>query len=325
MNNSPPCMSTNGRISAEMSRLGPAAVPFFFMISGFFLASHFGENGWWKREVRKRVSFLVIPYLFLAVIFLLFQAFWNGFHSWTRGGGFTIPLLRGLAWPKWISALGLDVMRRPQLGVLWYVRCLLFFVLVSPAVFRFVRRIRFPRLLLAFLIVLAYTTAFDQHIPGNDPSGFFIYGLSLEGLWYFSLGSLLRFRPMIVPIHAQWVAISVAAVFLAVLSLGLVSDFSRPVSLVVLSTPFVLFSLWTFTPVSAWPTALVSCAFPIYLMHTFFNCMVAWSATHFCGIVSKVPGLSFTLVSLCSIFAALTIRRFAARIGSVLFGGRLTK
>ena len=32
------------------------AVPFFFVVSGFFLAAHFDEDGWWVRETR-RISF----------------------------------------------------------------------------------------------------------------------------------------------------------------------------------------------------------------------------------------------------------------------------
>lgn len=38
------------------------AVPFFFVVSGYFLARHIGEDGWYKQELRKRVASLLIPY-----------------------------------------------------------------------------------------------------------------------------------------------------------------------------------------------------------------------------------------------------------------------
>ena len=37
------------------------AVPAFFMISGFLLARHCGEEGWYCREVCKRVKTLLVP------------------------------------------------------------------------------------------------------------------------------------------------------------------------------------------------------------------------------------------------------------------------
>ena len=43
--------------------LGKIAVPFFFLASGYFLAGHLDEDGWYGRKVKKRVFSLVIPLL----------------------------------------------------------------------------------------------------------------------------------------------------------------------------------------------------------------------------------------------------------------------
>lgn len=307
-----------GRISHFV--LGPASVPFFFAISGFMLAGHFGERGWWKREIRKRFFSLLIPYLAWAVIFLLFQTIWDGVHSWVRGQPFSESLFRGLCPSQWPYALGVDLSKRPQFGVLWYIRCLMVFVLLSPCIFWFIMRIQFLGLFLAFPVVLAYATATKLHLPGLDPSGFFIYGISLEGLWYFSLGSLLRIQPIRISTSIQWMTLTVAGFFIAVHTLDLASK--APINSIVLSTPFVLLGLWICTPSTAWPPNLVMCAFPIYLLHTFFNYVVAWVTTRLNGIIQPFPGQSFMLVSACSISSALTIHHFTPRLGTILFGGR---
>ena len=39
------------------------AVPFFFMVSGYFPARHFDETGWWIRETGMRMQSLPVPYL----------------------------------------------------------------------------------------------------------------------------------------------------------------------------------------------------------------------------------------------------------------------
>ena len=300
--------------------LGPAAVPFFFAVSGFFLAGHFRDRCWWKQEIRKRIRSLVVPYFVWAILFLLFQASWDGFHAWSRGEPFNDTFFRGLYPSRWLSALGVDITRRPQLGVLWYMRCLMFFVVLSPWVFRGIQRIHPFGVILAFPVVCAYSTATKLHFPGSDPCGFFIYGVSLEGLWYFSLGSLLRIQPIKIASSLQGMAVLVAVLFLALHSLDLTSRW--PVNSIVLSTPFVLLGLWICTPSTAWPSALVSCAFPIYLLHSFFNYAIAWMITRRGYSIPPFPGLSTVLVSASSILTALAIRRFTPRFGKIIFGGR---
>jgi len=71
--------STFGRLLILLFRdtLARMAVPFFFVCSGYFLARHFDEEGWWRREVGKRIFSLGAPYVFwtlaLAVV-LFFEA-----------------------------------------------------------------------------------------------------------------------------------------------------------------------------------------------------------------------------------------------------------
>ena len=48
------------------------AVPFFCICSGFFLARHFSDKGWYYSQVGKRVRTLIVPYLIWSVIFYLF-------------------------------------------------------------------------------------------------------------------------------------------------------------------------------------------------------------------------------------------------------------
>ena len=54
------------------SGIAGIAVPFFFVVSGYFLAAHFDEDGWWKRENQKRIRTLIVPFMFWSLIYYAF-------------------------------------------------------------------------------------------------------------------------------------------------------------------------------------------------------------------------------------------------------------
>ena len=53
--------------------IGWVAVSSFFIMSGFFVAGHFEEPGWYWREVAKRIRSLVIPFFIWASLYLVFD------------------------------------------------------------------------------------------------------------------------------------------------------------------------------------------------------------------------------------------------------------
>lgn len=51
------------------------AVPFFFVASGYFFAGHLGEEGWWRKGLRKRIGTLLVPYFLWNALF--FGSLWG--------------------------------------------------------------------------------------------------------------------------------------------------------------------------------------------------------------------------------------------------------
>lgn len=61
------------------------AVPYFFFASGFFLAAHIQENGWYSGEIRKRVQSLLIPYLVFVVSYWLYSIVFDIVQNYFEG------------------------------------------------------------------------------------------------------------------------------------------------------------------------------------------------------------------------------------------------
>lgn len=151
------------------------AVPFFFIASGYFLAKHFDESGWWKREVAKRIRSLLIP-MFL---------WWGILILWAMP--FSIAANK-LAGRSLLDSVPLADGKIPGIGVLWYLRTLFVFVLVSPLIAFFIRHFGKIWLLVSFVGCLAFNLLRVDSI-------LYDYASSLTfclGLFYFSLGCHFR-------------------------------------------------------------------------------------------------------------------------------------
>ena len=105
-----------------------AAVPMFFFVSGYLLAGHFGDKGWYRVAICKRIRTLLIPYITLNMAFLLCVILGKAI----KAPADAYATIRD--WRYIVEALGLVPWEHPINFVLWYLRCLLYFVLLSPII-----------------------------------------------------------------------------------------------------------------------------------------------------------------------------------------------
>ena len=179
-------------INSFMSRfikegLADLAVPFFFVVSGYFIGKHVREEGWYARAVRKRIRTLLVPYmLWIVVAFLLTAPLALGADIIAQrplGSGINMNL-RYL-----LENVGIIMDRPPVLVPLWYIRCLFILVCATPFILWMERKFCHVWLVCSWISWL-YVSA--QPLPLAEESfswlGFFRFGCSLMGLTYYSLG-----------------------------------------------------------------------------------------------------------------------------------------
>lgn len=152
------------------------AVPYFFCVSGFLLFRGYPGtevSSWWCRQVRKRLSSLVIPYFFWGLFSLV--------YSFLIINLATVKLY-AFHWHDafwWLRVVGL-VGEAPLFGYhLWYLKTLFVAVLLSPLVgFLISKKLGWWIVIIGFILCQA---------PGSG------YGSKLC-LMFFSLGGTLAIR-----------------------------------------------------------------------------------------------------------------------------------
>lgn len=306
--------------------LDSIAVPYYCVVSGFFLAVHMGEEKWWFNAVRKRFSSLVFPFFFWNVTAWAFYAVLH-FIAASRGIPFSADCVEGVTFGRVCSWLGFSFFDYPMHGHYWYVRMLFLFVLVSP-LFALCRRCVWH-----LFILLALLMVFNRFQVQNTPWTFFLeWTFPIRCLFFISIGIFLsqydkddlRFGNAIRILSSRSfgiLALAVGGILLLLRGGGMV----LPPEIDLLKTLCLLLGVWDLWPQLGVSSIVHSCAFPIFTLH--------WFITRIVQIVLKVihhyddTRSSFTVYVLSLLVAwvgsfllAISMRRFSPRFSKLVFG-----
>lgn len=276
------------------------AVPYFFLASGYFLAGHVGEEGWYKRALVKRLFTLVIPFLI-----------WNFAY---------LICLKNFTFASVVRALGLNPFMSPELGVTWYVRSLLLLVLISPVIVKTLRNYGGGVIVASYVL---YVVGYALSTWGSPLSMALVRRcFSFQGLAFFTIGMYLRMHPLDIAVKKFWLAASfVAGVMLMFVKARCFGNMVLFQGLTTLIIPLILLPAWALIPDRPWPKFLVSTSFGVYLVHMFFVRV----AQHFAaGWLQTLPGfvIAYSLIVVCSVFFVLAIKRLVPKFAAFIFGGR---
>lgn len=289
------------------------AVPFFFVVSGFFLGKKAHEIGWWKTAVKKRFSSLVLPYMLWCLIYFLFV------HSMILCANFVAhrALSANMFAGGYIGTLksfwGLDLSELPALIPLWYIRALVLFVILSPVCVWLLKR--YARILILFTFAVGVVLDFVFAI--DSPMGrFFHFGFPVWGLLYFEVGLLLAVVDKVL-VNRMIAAFSFIAA-LALLAAGVAFDSNQFGHVLCKHAlrPCLLLSLWYF-----WPFGNVrGDAFALFILHPIIITILKFFVPQILS-AWMVPIYSLVVI-LCSLAVSSMMRKCMPKLSLILFGGR---
>lgn len=295
------------------------AVPFFFLCSGYFLAGHMAEAGWWRCECMKRVRTLCVPYILwgLAYAFLPFAI---GLSANLLHGRIAIPQM-DFGYRFWIDALGLSPFKLPGNYPLWYLRTLMIFVVLSPVFRLVIEKLGRWFLLVIFLASLA-VGAYRILAPSSRFGLFFTECFNIQGLFYFCCGIYGRMNGVRPPSRGHCIALVLGV---GVMALSVFGRARFCVNLIpaarILFVPLFLFGLWRFVPARPLPNWLTGTTFAVYVMHTMvflaIRCLLPMP------VETLVQWFAKWAAGFCASLAiALAMGKCLPKTANVLFGGR---
>lgn len=299
------------------------AVPFFFLVSGYFLASHTSNSSWYGQALAKRFKTLLIPLWLGRVLMFL----WTLPIVIAANVLAKASLLRNLPTSliEIIELFGLNPFQDCMVPY-WYLRSLFLFVCLSPLIVWIVKRSRWLFICSLILMWCCYGyfgylyRSGDVSLAANN---FFVYCFSLCGFTFFSAGIGLRYYPIrIKNLNTIWIK---CGAFLLTLILSIISIAYQIHSLFWL--PLLVIFVYLTIPSKPFPRILTQATFPIYLLHMFLLTLlrIVEKYTSYLN-TAKCSWVYFVIVAICtitlSILASCFLRRFFPRFCALFFGGR---
>lgn len=159
------------------------AVPLFFFISGylFFKGTERFSLEEYREKLKNRVKRLFVPYLLWGILALVIKYIFYRFGE-NVAYMFDHPL-------KWIYL----VIWRPVNYPLWFIRDLIFIILISPVIYFLIKRLSFVFVLLVGMAWLCWhKNIFDLlgiEFYLRSQNIFDVYGLDFVSLFFFSFGA----------------------------------------------------------------------------------------------------------------------------------------
>ena len=316
-----------GTLSASLFSMGfiitRIAVPFFFCVAGYFLAGHTCDQGWYRKETKKRIQTLLIPMWLGSLITFIWSVplilLANVYHN--------EPLLRNF--PQnildFLTIAGLNPLENP-LTPFWFLRTLFVFVVLSPILVLFIKRSRHSAIGCVLLTYCAYSVFTCSVANGDFQDESWLKELltwlfSLRDLFFFTVGIALRYYP-----------IHLSKKFTARLFFGLIALLVVIASWyfhikVFIFLPILTLCIYLAMPVKALSSFLIKNTFAIYLLH-----MLPLSLVNL--IIKNVPSLSFiqtsvlgwltvgSCIMLVCVITSNVLRKTFPRFSKLLLGGR---
>ena len=297
------------------------AVPFFFTVSGYFLAAHIGEPKWWRSAIQKRFWSLIVPYvvwcgLFIVVSYMILSA---------QGRLVLSPVAI-------LKDIGFDLRCPPLLVPLWYVRALLILILLSPLLGKLIMKSKV--IALFYLLSLGWVCFIYRPYSDCGHSSWyclFNYGISLEGLLYFSIGVYLNKYPIGEPARMTALLSLISGVLLFVTRAWLLIHTEYQwlaCQIGFFAIPFLLFGVFSLLPSFQTTRFIEKASFPVYVSHLFFLAALggrlsrggAWRHFPPPHINQWVFRGIFTILMSITMFWVLN--RYCPNLSSIVFGER---
>lgn len=292
--------------------VGEMAIPYFFIVSGFFLGRSMCGGGWWRDAVVRRVRSLWMPLIIWNCIAMIFYGC-IGLCSkcFSASGDFAQS---GLSRCSLAGLIGLNFFDYPIFPFYWYVRMLFLFVLVSPALLLCERK----RSGVCFVVTMFVTHVFLAYT--NMPEKwrwFFCWTFSFKWLACFGAGIWLYNNR----IRVKGV---VAAIIMGcgVILYAFTMFFNGHETLAFLGGISCLAGVWSLSrgiPISA---IIASCSFPIFTIHWFVVSILIMVLGTLC---LSLNSLSVYILSLMvtvgvSLGLAYALRRWCGWTARIAFG-----